>query len=77
MTPADYRIESSHPIQHPWLPVREAQQHFVSDRALAVTMAAKSTTRPSGKEIRVVHVPTGEVVFRKPAAPRTEWSDEV
>ena len=78
MTSADYRIESSHPIANPWLPKSEAQQHFFSDRALAVTMAAKSHTRPDGKEIRVVHVPTGEVVFRKtPTTPRTEWSDEV
>jgi hypothetical protein len=77
MTSADYRIESSHPIASRWLPVSEAQQYFVSDRALAVAVAAKSMTRPGGEEIRVVHVPTGEVVFRKPAAPRTEWSDEV
>ena len=76
MTPADYRIESSHPIANPWLRVREAQQHFVSDRALAVSLAAKSVTRPDGKEIRVVHVPTGEVVFRKTSPTRTEWSDE-
>jgi hypothetical protein len=76
MTPADYRIESSHPIASPWLPASGAQQHFVSDRGLAVAMAAKSTTRP-GKEIRVVHVPTGEVVFRKTSPARSEWSDEV
>jgi hypothetical protein len=40
-------------------------------------MAAKSVTKPSGQEIRVVHVPTGEVVFRKPASPRAEWSEEL
>jgi hypothetical protein len=39
-------------------------------------MAAKSVTKPSGQEIRVVHVPTGEVVFTKPASPRREFSDE-
>ncbi len=77
MTSADYRIESSHPIANPWLPASEAQ-HCFSDRALAVTLAAKSHTRPDGKEIRVVHVPTGEVVFRKTAnTTRLEWSDEV
>jgi len=38
-------------------------------------MAAKSFTKPSG-EIRVVHVPTGEVVFRKAATGRAEFSDE-
>ena len=78
MTSADYRMESSHPIANPWLPASEAQQHLFSDRALAVTVAAKSHTRPDGKEIRVVHVPTGEVVFRKTATTtRSEWSDEV
>jgi len=39
-------------------------------------MAAKSITTPSGEEIRVVHVPTGEIVFRKAATPRAEWSEE-
>ncbi|TFZ03662.1 hypothetical protein [Ramlibacter humi] len=76
MATADFRIESSHPIRSPWLPASGAQQYFVSDRALAVAMAAKSTTRPGGSEIRVVHVPTGEVVFRKPSATRAEWTDE-
>ena len=32
---------------------------------LAVVVAAKSQTIPPGQEIRVVHVPTGEIVFRK------------
>jgi hypothetical protein len=39
----------------------------VSDRALAVSLAAKSFAQSD--EIRVVHVPTGEVVYRKPASP--------
>jgi hypothetical protein len=77
---ADFRIESSQPISSRWLPGTSAQQYFVSDRALAVAVAAKATTRPAGAErsaeIRVVHVPTGEVVFRKPSAPRAEWADE-
>jgi hypothetical protein len=38
------------------------------DRALAVVMAAKSMTFPSGHEIRVIHVPSGQVVFRKTTA---------
>ena len=75
MTSAEFRIESSQPIASLWLPQPGARQYFVSDRALAVAVAAKSTTRPGGDEIRVVHVPTGEVVFRKPAA-RAEFSDE-
>jgi len=77
MTPADYRIESSHPIASRLLPLSGSQHYFVSDRALAVAVAAKSVTLPRGQEIRVVHVPTGEVVFRKSAAPRLESADEV
>ena len=64
MTSADYRIESAQPIAGRFLPVAGSRQYFVNDRALAVSLAAKSFTRSS--EIRVVHVPTGEVVFRKP-----------
>jgi hypothetical protein len=48
----------------------------VSDRALAVAVAAKSTTWPGGQEIRVVHVPTGEVVFRKASMIRIDVADE-
>lgn len=76
MTPADYRIESSYPIASCLLPVSGAQQYFVSDRALAVSVAAKSSTRPNGQEIRVVHVPTGEIVFRKQDRQRADVADE-
>ena len=75
MTSADYRVESSHPISARLIAVSGAQQYFFSDRALAVAMAAKSVTSPSGQEIRVVHVPTGEVVFCKPASPRNTSDD--
>ena len=61
---SDYRIESSRPISGRFWPVSGSQQLAVSDRALAVSLAAKSFSRNS--EIRVVHVPTGEIVFRKP-----------
>ena len=73
MTSADYRIESSQPIAGRLWPAQGSRQLDVSDRALAVSLAAKSFTRSS--EIRVVHVPTGEVVFRKPAQ-RAMWSAE-
>jgi hypothetical protein len=62
---ADYRIESSQPIAGRFWPVAGKKELALSDRALAVSIAAKSFTRNS--EIRVVHVPTGEIVFRKPA----------
>jgi hypothetical protein len=74
MTSADFRVEASHPLASRFLPGQQAQQYFFSNRALAVTMAAKSFTKPSS-EIRVVHVPTGEVVFRK--APGAELGDDL
>jgi hypothetical protein len=77
MSPADFRVESNHPIMGRLWPAAGAQQYFFHDRDLAVAMAAKSVTRPSGQEIRVVHVPTGEIVFRKPESARTEWVDEL
>jgi hypothetical protein len=73
MTSADYRIESSQPIAGRFWPAQGARQLAVKDRALAVSLAAKSFSDDS--EIRVVHVPTGEVVFRKPPQ-RAEWGSE-
>ena len=73
MTSADYRIESSQPIAGRFWPANGSRHYTVHDRALAVSLAAKSFTSES--EIRVVHVPTGEVVFRKPAQ-RQEWAGE-
>ena len=75
MTSAEFRIESNQPIAGRFLPSQGAHEYFFSDRALAVTMAAKSFTQPSS-EIRVVHVPTGEVVFRKLPGRRAEFNDE-
>jgi len=46
----------------------------VRNRALAVSLAVKSFTPSS--EIRVVHVPTGEVVLRKPADAQGRWNDD-
>ena len=77
MTSADFRIESSHPIASRLLPLSGSQQYLLSDRALAVAVAAKASTWPRGQEIRVVHVPTGEVLFRKPGAQRQEWAEEL
>ena len=72
----EYRIESNHPIASHLLPVSGSQHYLVSDRALAVALAAKSTTLPGGQEIRVVHVPTGEVVFRKSPAGAPNATDD-
>ena len=64
MTSADFRIESSQPMAGRFWPGAPERAYAIRDRALAVSLAAKSLR--SGSEIRVVHVPTGEVVFRKP-----------
>ncbi len=60
----EYPIESSHEILG-----------RTKNRDLAVAVAAKSRTAPSGQEIRVVHVHTGEVVFRKTVTKQTPWTD--
>ena len=76
MTSAEYRIESSHPLRSNFLPGVAADQYLVKDRALAVALAAKIFNRASGDEIRVVHVPTGEIVYRKAAFVRADENDE-
>ena len=76
MSPADFRVESNLPILGRLWPAAGAQEYFFYSRDLAIAMAAKSVTRPSCKEIRVVHVPTGEVVIRKPEAARSEWIED-
>jgi hypothetical protein len=73
MTSPDFRLESNNPIAGRFLPGSGSNQYLFSDRALAVALAAKSV---SGQEIRVVHVPTGEVVFRKAGSQRAEWSSD-
>lgn len=75
MPSAEFRVESSYPIAGRFVAQPGAQEYFFSDRGLAVAMAAKSFTRPSA-EIRVVHVPTGEIVYRKVPGDRAELSDE-
>lgn len=68
LSTAFYRVESSHPIVGPLLPVSGVSEFFLYDRATAVVVAAKSITNPGGHEIRVVDVRTGEIVYRKTAA---------
>ena len=75
MTSAEYRIESTQPIAGRFWPVGGSKQLAVKDRALAVSIAAKSST--SSSEIRVVHVPTGEVVFSKPSQQALATDDDV
>jgi hypothetical protein len=75
MPSADYRIESSQPIAGRFWPSAGTNEFAVKDRALAVSIAAKSFSPSS--EIRVVHVPTGEVVFRKPPQDRPMAADDL
>lgn len=64
----EFRIESNRTLRNPhWAAgaTTESTEMLVHDRSLAVAMAAKTRTVPCGGEIRVVHTPTGEVIFRK------------
>jgi hypothetical protein len=65
MNTSAYKIESAHPIvsRLPRAGIRNGA--VLSNRELAVALAAKSLTSPPGGEIRVIHVPSGEVIFRK------------
>jgi len=65
MTTELYRVESTHPIVGPLITGFNNTALYMADRAMAVVLAAKSHTLPTGNEIRVVHIPSGEVVFRK------------
>ncbi len=62
----DFRIESNQTLKSPhWAGGDATNEIMVHDRSLAVAMAAKTRTVPCGGEVRVVHAPTGEVIFRK------------
>lgn len=61
----DFRIESNRTLKSPHWALPTTNEIIVHDRSLAVAMAAKTRTVPCGGEIRVVHTPTGEVIFRK------------
>ncbi|AEG94516.1 hypothetical protein [Ramlibacter tataouinensis] len=66
MATTDYRIESNQPLSGGLLPAGRGH-YLVRDRGLAVALAAKAARGPATQEVRVVHVPTGEIVFRKTA----------
>jgi hypothetical protein len=58
----DFRIESTDEFVSSLLPAADAS-HLYADLSLAVAVAVKSVADPSRQSVRVVHVPTGEVVF--------------
>lgn len=62
-----YRIESSGTLTSNLLMAINFD-HLYDNSSLAVAIAAKSITVPVQKEVRVVRVPDGEVIFRTKVA---------
>ncbi|MDP3701527.1 MAG: hypothetical protein Q8R72_11560 [Hylemonella sp.] len=65
MNTLSYKIESSSPIVASLHRTQVRDGALLASRELAVALAAKSITHPPGGVVRVVHVPTGEVLFSK------------
>ena len=65
MNTLPYKIESSSPIVASLPRTNVRNGSMLANRELAVSLAAKSITDPPGGVVRVVHVPTGEVLFSK------------
>lgn len=59
---AEFRVESSRPAWGALWPRPGAKEVTVTDRSLAVAVAAKAKT---DGVVQVVHVASGEVIFRK------------
>ena len=76
MALAEYRIERDRPLSGKWLPLAGDPPWVMGNRGLAVSLAAKNFRSDSGQEIRVVHVPTGEIVYRKNAERPEASGDE-
>ncbi len=63
-----YRIESRDPLLGHLLPTQHRKTLF-GNCSLAVAVAVKSVEDPTRQQVRVVHVPSGEVVFETQPAP--------
>ncbi|MDP1739807.1 MAG: hypothetical protein Q8M51_05480 [Polaromonas sp.] len=63
MAPAQYRIESRNTLRGSLFPPT-ALRPLYTDRSLAVAVAVKSLADPTCQETRVVHIPSGEIVFQ-------------
>jgi hypothetical protein len=63
MTSAQYRIESRCPLMGSLLPPATFKQDY-ANCSLAVAVAVKSVADPTRQQVRVVHVPSGEIVFQ-------------
>jgi hypothetical protein len=68
MAEMKYQVESTYPMVGPLLPDGGVTSLQLHNHAQAIVVAAKSVTIPYGQEIRVVHILSGEVIFRKTAA---------
>ena len=66
--PLDYRIESRDPLLGHLLPLQYRKLLF-GDCSLAVAIAVKSVVDPTRQQVRVVHVPSGEIVFETRPTP--------
>ena len=71
MTTLPYKIESSSPIVASLPRTNVRNGAMLANLDLAVSLAAKSITEPPGGVVRVIHVPTGEVLFSKVSG----WGD--
>ena len=63
MPTAKYRIESSGTLRS-GLFLSINFNHLYDDSSLAVAVAAKAATHPIRQEVRVVQIPSGEIIFR-------------
>lgn len=63
---AQYRIETSAPFPGRLLPASSTKTLY-SDSSLAVAVAVKSLDDPTRQQVRVVYVPTGEIIFQTAA----------
>lgn len=67
MLNSKYRIESSAALKSELLQAINFN-HLYHNSSLAVAIAAKSVTDPVRSEVRVVQVPSGEIIFRTGSA---------
>jgi hypothetical protein len=64
---SEYRIESVNPLIGNLLPPQT--EHLYANCSLAVAVAVKSVADPTRQQVRVVHVPSGEIMFQTAPAP--------
>lgn len=70
MSSAQYRIESRTPLVNRLLPPASIKRLY-ADPSLAVAVAVKSVADPTRQEVRVVHIPSGEIIFQSTATAQT------